>query len=154
MNKLELVMQAIKTNEPEETLSMLYLQNGLKPAKHHNPITKKDFHGKNIYTLEIEMILKGYTSCEWSTFVQYRDNKSKVNKGEKGTGLTLAVYNTVKNEKTGEKEEKLQFFKSYTVFNKEQTSDSELSEKKEEKTTPVVEPVQKNLFDKKYAVVA
>ena len=153
MNKLELVMQAIKTTEPEETLSMLYLQNGLSPAKHINPITKKQFHGKNIYTLEIEMILKGYTSCEWSTFAQYRDNKSKVNKGEKGTGLTLAVYNTVKNEKTGEKEEKLQFFKSYTVFNKEQTS--ELSEKIEEVAeVAVIEPKQKTLFNEKYAVVA
>lgn len=153
MNKLELVMQAIKTTEPEETLSMLYLQNGLKPAKHINPITKKYFHGKNIWLLEIEMVLKGYTSCEWSTFAQYRNNKSKVNKGEKGIGLTLAVYNTVKNEKTGEKEEKLQFFKSYTVFNKEQTS--ELGEKKSEvaKVT-TIEPKQKALFNEKYAVVA
>lgn len=153
MNKLELVMEAIKTTEPEETLSMLYLQNGLKPAKHINPITKKYFHGKNIWVLEIEMVLKGYTSCEWSTFAQYRDNKNKVNKGEKGIGLTLAVYNTVKNEKTGEKEEKLQFFKSYTVFNKEQTS--ELGEKKSEvaKVT-TIEPKQKALFNEKYAVVA
>ena len=153
MNKLELVMQAIKTTEPEETLSMLYLQNGLNPAKHYNPITKKQFHGKNIWVLEIEMILKGFTSCEWSTFAQYRDNKNKVNKGEKGTSLTLAVYNTVKNEKTGEKEEKLQFFKSYTVFNKEQTS--ELSEKKPKVAKVVtIEPKQKSLFNAKYAVVA
>ena len=153
MNKLELVMQAIKTTEPEETLSMLYLQNGLNPAKHINPITKKQFHGKNIWVLEIEMVLKGYTSCEWSTFAQYRNNKSKVNKDEKGTGLTLAVYNTVKNEKTGEKEEKLQFFKSYTVFNKEQTS--ELSEKKTDfAKVATIEPKQKTLFNEKYAVVA
>lgn len=152
MNKLELVMQAIKTTEPEETLQMLYLQNGLNPAKHYNPITKKYFHGKNIWVLEIEMILRGYTSCEWSTFAQYRNNKNKVNKGEKGTGLTLAVYNTVKNEK-GEKEEKFQFFKSYTVFNKEQTS--ELSEKKSEVAKVVtIEPKQKALFNEKYAVVA
>ena len=152
MNKLELVMQAIKTTEPEETLQMLYLQNGLKPAKHYNPITKKYFHGKNIWALEIEMILRDYTSCEWSTFAQYRNNKSKVNKGEKGTGLTLAVYNTVKNEK-GEKEEKFQFFKSYTVFNKEQTS--ELSDKKSEFAKVVtIEPKQKTLFNEKYAVVA
>ena len=153
MNKLELVMQAIKTTEPEETLSMLYLQNGLNPDKHYNPITKKYFHGKNIWVLEIEMVLKGFTSCEWSTFAQYRDNKNKVNKGEKGTGLTLAVYNTVKNEKTGEKEEKLQFFKSYTVFNKEQTS--KLSEKKTEVAkVATIEPKQKALFNEKYAVVA
>lgn len=153
MNKLELVMEAIKTTEPEETLSMLYLQNGLNPDKHYNPITKKYFHGKNIWVLEIEMVLKGYTTCEWSTFAQYRDNKNKVNKGEKGTGLTLAVYNTVKNEKTGEKEEKLQFFKSYTVFNKEQTSD--LSEKKSEVAEVAkIEPKQKALFNEKYAVVA
>ena len=153
MNKLELVMEAIKTTEPEETLSMLYLQNGLNPDKHYNPITKKYFHGKNIWVLEIEMVLKGYTTCEWSTFAQYRDNKNKVNKGEKGTGLTLAVYNTVKNEKTGEKEEKLQFFKSYTVFNKEQTS--KLSEKKSEVAeVAIIEPKQKALFNEKYAVVA
>ena len=142
MKKLEPAQIAIKDIQPEEMLSMLYMQNNLTPAKHINPLTKKQFHGKNIWTLELEMILKGYNSCEWSTFAQYRSNESKVNKGEKGTGLTLAVYNTVKNEKTGEKEEKLQFFKSYTVFNKEQTSG--LSEKKEEKT----------LFNEKYAVVA
>ena len=135
-----LVNEAIKTTQPEETLSMLYLQHNLSPAKHHNPITKKDFHGKNIWTLEIEMILKGFTSCEWSTFAQYRSNDSKVNKGEKGTGLTLAIFNNVKNDK-GENEEKLQYFKSYTVFNKEQTS--ELENKKETKS-----------FDKKYIVVA
>ena len=153
MNKLELVMEAIKTTEPEDALMMLYVENNLQPAKHYNPITKKYFHGKNIWVLEIEMVLKGFTSCEWSTFAQYRDNKNKVNKGEKGTGLTLAVYNTVKNEKTGEKEEKLQFFKSYTVFNKEQTS--ELSEKKSEVAKVVtIEPKQKTLFNKKYAVVA
>lgn len=146
MNKLELVQQAILTNEPEETLQILYFQNDLKPAKHVNPLTKKVFHGNNIWKLEIEMILKGYNSCEWSTFAQYRDNKQSVNKGEHGTYLTLAVYNTVKNEK-GEKEEIFQFFKGYTVFNKEQTSEKNVkSTVKETKTT---------LFDvTKYQVVA
>lgn len=151
MNKLELVKEAIKTNEPEETLQILYLQNGFKPAKHINPLTKKVFHGKNVWTLEITMLLNGYNSFEWSTFAQYRNNNNKVNKGEKGTSLTLAVFNTVKNDK-GEKEEQLQFFKSYTVFNKEQTA--ETTEARKENIKEIIEPKQKTLWANKYAVVA
>lgn len=152
MKKLELAQIAIKDIQPEEMLSMLYMQNNLTPAKHINPLTKKQFHGKNIWTLELEMILKGYNSCEWSTFAQYRDNDSRVNKGEKGTSLTLAVFNTVKNEK-GEKEEKLQFFKSYTVFNKEQTSNASEKAPAKEDVKVIVEEKQLNIWADKYAVV-
>ncbi len=147
MEKLQLVQQAILTIEPEETLEALYAQYNLKPAKHINPLTKKEFHGKNIWTLEITMLLNGYNSCEWSTFAQYRDTNKKVNKGEKGTKLTLAVFSQKKNEK-GEKEEQLQFFKAYTVFNKEQIVNNDA------KKVIKIEPKQQNLFDSKYAVVA
>lgn len=130
--KKQLVAQAIKTQNPEETLDMLYLQNNIKPEKHINPLTKKVFHGKNVMTLEINYIVNGYTSCEWSTFAQYNANKTSVKKGQKGTYLTLAVFNKEKDEK-GEEKEVLQFFKGYTVFNKEQTGENVKEVKKETK---------------------
>lgn len=120
MNKLDLAQQAILTNEPEETLEMLYAQNKLEPSKHINPLTKHEFTGKNVWTLELTMLLNGYTSCNWSTFAQYKEANNFVDKGQKGTKLTLAVFGKEKDE-NGKDKEVLKFFRGYTVFNYEQT---------------------------------
>ena len=66
------------------------------------------------------MVLNGFYSSDWSTFAQYRDAKNFVEKGQKGTRLTLAVHKKVKNE-NGEEEEKFVYYTGYTVFNYEQT---------------------------------
>lgn len=147
--KKQLAQQAIMTDKPAETLEMLYFQNRFAPQNHKNPLTNKEFHGKNIWVLELTLLLNGYTSCEWSTFAQYRNDNNGVKKGEKGTYLTLAVYNKEKDE-NGEKKEKLQFFKGYTVFNKEQTRANE--EPKEEQKTDNQKVL--NLWEQKYEVVA
>lgn len=136
--KKQLAEMAIKTANVEETLEMLYDQNKLTPANHKNPLTNKVFHGKNVWALELVYILNDYTSCEWSTFAQYRTNKNSVKKGEKGTYLTLAVYGKSKknDKKEDEQKEVLQFYKGYTVFNIEQTQNGakteEPAEEKEE----------------------
>lgn len=142
--KKQLVEQAIKTQKPEETLDMLYCQNKLEPAKHYNPITKKYFHGKNIWTLEINYILNDFTSCEWSTFAQYKANKTPVAKGAKSTYLTLAVYNKQKDE-NGEEKETFQFYKGYSVFNKEQTKAQEEVKTEVKTTAKEVKEVNKQL---------
>jgi len=134
--KRQLAEQALLTDDVTETLEMLYIQNKLEPQKHINPLTNKVFHGKNVWVLELAYIMNDYKSCEWSTFAQYNANKTSVKKGQKGTYLTLAVFNKQKDEK-GEEKEVLQFFKGYTVFNKEQTGENAKEIKKETKKPEV-----------------
>lgn len=116
--KQELVQIAQKDMFPAKALQELYFAEGITPEKHTNPLTKIEFSGYNLYQLEIEYIEKGYNSTEWSTFAQYKQDKKSIKKGSKGTHLTLAVHKTDE-----EGQEHLQFFKGYTVFNKEQTED-------------------------------
>ena len=114
--KQELVQIAKKDMFPPRALQQLYSAAEIVPEKHINPITKIEFSGYNLYQLEIDYILKGYRSTEWSTFAQYKANKKTIRKGSKGTHLTLAVHKTDE-----EGQEHLQFYKGYTVFNREQT---------------------------------
>ena len=118
VTKLELVEIAQKDMFPPRALQRLYSAAEFIPENHNNPLTKIEFSGYNLYQLEIEYVKNGYTSSEWSTFAQYKSNKKSIKKGSKGTHLTLAVHKTDE-----EGQEHLQFFKGYTVFNKEQTED-------------------------------
>lgn len=143
--KKQLAVQAAETEDAPETLAGLYAEKQLKPAKHKNPLTNKYFHGLNVWQLELVMLLNDYTSCNWSTFAQYKKENKSVAKGEHGTYLTLAVYNTQKNEETGEDEEILQFFKGYTVFNAEQIK---AAEAKTETKKAAVKPIKKDNTNK------
>lgn len=118
VTKQELVEIAQKDMFPPRALQQLYSAAGFIPENHINPLTKIEFSGYNLYQLEIEYIDKGYNSTEWSTFAQYKSDKRTIKKGSKGTHLTLAVHKTDE-----EGQEHLQFFRGYTVFNKEQTED-------------------------------
>jgi len=142
--KLELAQIAAKTENAPETLAELYAENELKPANHKNPLTKKLFHGLNVWQLELTMVLNGFTSCDWSTFAQYKKENKSVAKGQHGTYLTLAVYNTQKNEETGENEEVLQFFKGYTVFNAEQLKDTTDEKTETKQTKTAAKPIKKD----------
>lgn len=118
--KEELVKEALNYPFSEGALLALYWENRLRPCNHKNPLSKHNFSGWNIWSLEISMVLNGFYSSDWSTFAQYRDAKNFVEKGQKGTRLTLAVHKKVKNE-NGEEEEKFVYYTGYTVFNYEQT---------------------------------
>lgn len=118
--KEELVKEALNYPFPEGALLALYWENRLKPCNHKNPLSKHNFSGWNIWSLEISMVLNGYYSSNWSTFAQYRDAKNFVAKGQKGTHLTLAVYKKEKDEK-GEEIDKFIYYTGYKVFNYEQT---------------------------------
>ena len=117
--KLELAQIALKDVFPAKALEELYMAESFKTENHTNPATKITFTGYNKYQLELEYLLNGYNSCEWSTFNQYKADNKMIKKGSKGTKLTLAVHNKEKNEQ-GQEVDKLKFFKGYTVFNKEQ----------------------------------
>ena len=144
-----------------------YWENNLKPANHRNPLTKHNFTGWNVWQLELQMYLKGYKSAYWSTFAQYKEKENFVRKGEKGTGITLAIYSKKKQEEiepeTDEQEIRPQiYYRGYTVFNHEQTyATAEKSNVKaiaqiKQIVQTIKKPEQKtlNLWQEKYVTVA
>ncbi|MBR1620273.1 DUF1738 domain-containing protein [bacterium] len=118
--KKELVKEALRYTFPEGALLALYWENHIRPCNHKNPLSEHEFSGWNIWSLEISMVINDFHSSDWSTFAQYREAKNFVDKGQKGTRLTLAVYGKEKDE-NGEETEELKFYKGYSVFNFEQT---------------------------------
>lgn len=164
--KKELLEQAKKYLFREGALFGLYWQNGLRPANHRNPLTKHNFSGWNIWSLEIKRLEKGYTSSEWSTFAQYKNEKQSVRKGEKSTYLTLAIYTKGKKSEETEDDEDQKgrvYYKGYSVFNKEQVkelarpmlvSSKKQIETKKETRAEKTEQTTLNLWQEKYEVVA
>lgn len=143
-------------NNAYSFLFVAYWQNGLRPANHRNPITKHNFSGWNIWQLELKMLVEGYTSSEWATFAQLKEQKQNVNKGEHGAYITLAVICKNKEAQT-EEEETYIYYKGYTVFNMEQTKAKEAQKQLTtkdiiKKVAPIIE--QKNLWGDKYETVA
>ena len=162
--KKELLQEAKKYTFPEGALFALYWENGLKPANHRNPLTKHNFSGWNVWTLEIKRLESGYTSCLWSTFAQYKTAKNSVKKGEKSTYLTLAIFSKQKedNESDGPQKTKV-YYKGYSVFNSEQTRTSEsdepaaIPEVKQipmKKTSKDYQQKTLNLWQEKYQTIA
>lgn len=164
--KKELLKEAKKYVFPEGALFALYWQNNLRPANHRNPLTKHNFSGWNIWTLEIKRLESGYNSCLWSTFAQYKTAKNSVKKGEKSTYITLAIFSKPKEteEDDNETEQKSKvYYKGYSVFNSEQTRAAEdgepaaIPEVKQismKKTTKDYEQKTLNLWQEKYQVIA
>ena len=101
-------------------LCFTYWLNKLRPSNHRNPLTKHNFSGWNVWQLELQMLLKEYNSCEWSTFPQYKADKNPIRKGERGAYITLAIV-AKKEDEDGEEITSKVYYKGYTVFNKEQT---------------------------------
>lgn len=162
--KLELLKEAKKYVFPEGALFALYWENGLKPANHRNPLTKHNFSGWNIWTLEIKRLENGYTSCLWSTFAQYKTAKNSVKKGEKSTYLTLAIFSKQKEDDESDEPQKTKvYYKGYSVFNSEQTRASEsdepaaIPEVKQismKKTSKDYQQKTLNLWQEKYQTIA
>lgn len=155
--KEQLAKEAMKYKNPEFYLFAMYWHENLTPSNHRNPLTKHNFSGGNIWTLELKMLLQGYKSAEWSTFAQYKANKNSIKKGEHGTYITLAIVAKPKDENEDEKTKV--YYKGYTVFNAEQTKNGANGGKPaqitEIKAIEMKEPEQKtlNLWDS-VAVVA
>ena len=126
--KEQLAKEAMKYKNPEFYLFAMYWHENLTPSNHRNPLTKHNFSGGNIWTLELKMLLQGYKSAEWSTFAQYKANKNSIKKGEHGTYITLAIVAKSKNEDEEEQKAPKVYYKGYTVFNMEQTQNGATSE--------------------------
>lgn len=141
--KQELVKEALKYTFPEGVLFALYWENRIKPYNHRNPLTKHNFTGWNIWSLEIEMVLKGYNKPEWSTFNQYKDNNNSITKGEHGKKITLAIISKGKDEDEEQETKSKVYYKGYTVFNIAQTQNGATSE--ELKAIPEVKQIETKL---------
>lgn len=145
-----------------------YLMNGLRPYNHKNPLTKHNFSGWNVWQLELKALTEGYTSYDWSTFAQYKANKTPIAKGQHGTYITLAIVSKPKkNEETEEEEKPTIYYKGYTVFNIEQTKEKAVKTIEEVKQIETSKPAEApkenkteykqsvlNLWADKYEVVA
>lgn len=160
--KRELLKEALRYAFPEGALFALYWENGLKVNNHRNPLTKHNFSGWNIWTLEIAYIQNDFKSCLWSTFPQYKAAKNPVKKGSKGTYITLAIISKKKQEDEEEETTRQQvYYKGYTVFNIEQTHEKETApELSENKLIEMKKPKKNvgqmtlNLWQQKYQVIA
>lgn len=86
---------------------------------HKNYITQVEYTGRNQDVLQIMADKLGFSSNEWMTFVQARDNGYKVKNKEKGVCLKRVVKYQKKNKKNGKLEEK-KGLKGFSVFNLDQ----------------------------------
>lgn len=165
--KRELVKEALGYVFPEGALFALYWQNNLKPGNHRNPLTKHNFSGWNVWTLELKYIQNNFKSQYWSTFAQYKTAKNSVKKGEKSTYITLAIFSKPKKDEDNEDEPETQskvYYKGYSVFNSEQTRAMEdgsepaaITEVKQITTKKAAEKAEQktlNLWQEKYKTIA
>lgn len=160
--KKELVKEALNYSFSEGALFALYWENNLKPANHRNPLTKHNFSGWNIWTLEIKYVLNDFTSCYWSTFAQYKTAKNSVKKGEKSTYITLAIFSKPKKDDEDEQETSGRvYYKGYSVFNYCQTYGTDAQEgpalietKKQLTSSKDFEQKTLNLWQEKYKTIA
>ena len=90
----------------------------------YNAISERRYSGVNVLLLWSEAMVKGYRSNAWLTFRQARGLGGHVKKGSQGCGVVYASSFTKRetDEASGEeRDRKVPFLKSYTVFNVEQT---------------------------------
>ena len=87
-----------------------------------NPTTEKQYQGINILSLWFNQQAKAFTSNEWATFKQWKDQGAKVRKGEKASRIIF--YKTLIQEEENAKgqmeEHKIPMLKAYAVFNANQ----------------------------------
>lgn len=84
-------------------------------AKPVNGISKKDYHGINVFML----LCQGYTSNTWLTFNQAKKLRGNIKKGEKSTPIIYWKMFKLVDKKTG-KEKTIPLLRYYNVFNIDQ----------------------------------
>ena len=88
-----------------------------------NKVTQKPYEGKNQQLLAVVAEEKEYQSNEWGTFLQWKNNISRVvKKGEKGCRISRPVKKMEVDKDTG-KEKQIPVLKRYSVFNIQQTEE-------------------------------
>lgn len=87
-----------------------------------NPTTQLQYQGVNILALWFNQHAKKYSSNQWATFKQWKEQGANVKKGEKGSRIIF--YKTlIKEEENAQgeaQEHKIPMLRLYTVFNANQ----------------------------------
>lgn len=99
--------------------------------KHINAVTKKEYAGTNQGVLKKVAEKNSYISTEWLTFVQAKSLGRNIVKGQQGVKLVKFIEDDVFNKEKNKTETKTGF-RTFTVFNFEQTADALTPEKREE----------------------
>ena len=84
-----------------------------------NAKTQQEYTATNSSSLEESLVLNGFESDEWATFLQWKELGFNVKKGEKSTQLCRVVYKKEISKTTG-KEVKKKLLKRFNVFNRDQ----------------------------------
>ncbi len=84
-----------------------------------NAKTQQEYTATNTSSLEESLVLNGFDSNEWATFLQWKELGFNVKKGEKSTPLCRVVYKKEISKTTG-KEVKKKLLKRFNVFNRDQ----------------------------------
>jgi antirestriction protein ArdC len=94
--------------------------NGRLPTNYDSD---KQYRGVNILTLGIAEMVRGYSSQYWMTFLQAKRHGGHIRKGERATHIVFSERKVKEIQKEdGSKEERvMHFFRSFPVFNWEQT---------------------------------
>lgn len=101
----------------------------------------KKYRGINILLLWISAMHREYESAEWGSFLQWREKKEAIRKGQIGT--LIVYYDTFEKEVDGEIKE-IPFLKSSIVFNRCQLASYEPTAKPEEPSAEnLVERIEK-----------
>ena len=106
-----------------------------------NAATNANYSGINIPALWMAQMVKGFSSCHWATFKQWKALGATVKKGEKGTQIVF--YKQIKGKRTDDNgnEEKINIpmLKTYTAFNVDQVEGFEVPKADNAKTLDLVE---------------
>ena len=121
-----------------------------------NPITAKAYNGINTLILWLQQHEHGYSSNEWGTFRQWKEQGAQVKKGEKST-MIIFYKRLEKKDSTGDQNESNTFhmIKSYCVFNADQVDGYTASTGLESGNVGTVDTIEhiESFIDKSGAVI-
>jgi len=116
-----------------------------------NAATNANYSGINIPALWIAQMVKGFSSCHWATFRQWKALGANVKKGEKGTQIVFyKQINAKRTDDNGNEEQvNIPILKTYTAFNVDQVEGFELPS---EDKSDVVDLVKRNALIDQYVL--
>jgi antirestriction protein ArdC len=112
--------------------------------------TGKLYRGINIFILEFESMIKGYSSNLWGTYRQIQERGGQVRKGEKSTSIVFWKLLSKDVEVDGEtKTKRIPLLRTYNVFNVNQCDWAD-----DAKLPPVAERPQVDVIEAAEALIA
>lgn len=89
----------------------------------NNALTRQTYNGINIFALWVQAEIRGYASCQWGTFKQWKELGASVRKGEKATYIVFCKPLEVAGDDDNEASDRVEMrlmSRAYPVFNADQ----------------------------------